>query len=298
MGATHYFNHFDEAKDLASELSQSSGKAIQVKKHGRGFEVVVPSNLEQQARQLLYAAAETLVSNKVNVGAFTAGILMLLNGERGYESIPDDSLVLEAFRRSDSSLSDASVEEIAAHVAGYSGDQLPGLINNVKGIYHEIAYVEAENSDGDAWTAELMPETNAPNVDVILSNDVTGETLSLQLKATDAEHYVHAAVTENQDVIVQATTEVADSVALAEGSGFSNAQLTADVEGTTDLLTEGAGEAVIGEMIDGAVTGGIVTGAIGIAAARTSKNESGDLAGAMTKAAIRGALICFGISFF
>jgi hypothetical protein len=241
---------------------------------------------------------EKLISNRVDVGAFSAGILMLMDQQAAERLVADDSLVIAAFRRSDSSLSDASVAEISEYLTAYSPEQQAGIINNVKGIYHELAYVDAENSDLDAWTAEIMPATNHPGVDVVMSNSITGEVAELQLKATDSVSYLADAAERYPDVAVVATTEVASTSSSIADSGFSNEQISEEVLGTATALQSGGEEFLVDEIVGDVLTGGAITGVLGAAKAISSKGENDDIAGDIAKAAIRGLLFAFGLSFF
>ncbi len=65
------------------------------------------------------------------------------------------------------------------YVSGLSDAQLDGLISNIKGIYHELLFVAAENADGDAYSAALFEETNYPGADVLITNELTGEVQSV-----------------------------------------------------------------------------------------------------------------------
>ena len=295
---TQYFNSFKDASGHARNLSRGSGRSLKVNRHGGGFNVHIPQILRRRSDDLLAIAAEKLFSQRVNVGAFSAGVLMLFHQGQAGALIAEDSLVIEAFRRSDSSLSDASVSEISDYLSEYSSEQQAGIINNVKGIYHELAFVEAENSDMDAWTAAIMPSTNHPGVDVVMSNSVTGEITELQLKATDSVSYASSAVEQHPNVGVIGTSEVAFGNPDITDSGFSNESLTEDVTSAAEALQGVGGEELIGEMVGDALTGGAFTGVIAAAGALNSDRNSEDIAADIGKAVLRGTLLVFGLSFF
>lgn len=295
---TQYFHNFKEASNFAKDLSKDSGKSIKVNRHGRGFSIHIPEHLLARTEELVTKAAEKLISHRVNVGAFSAGILMLLDQNGTRVLVPDDSLVIEAFRRSDSSLTTASVNDIAEYLTGYGPEQQAGIINNVKGIYHELAFVNAENADLDAWTAEIMPVTNYPGADVVMSNSITGEVVELQLKATDSLSYVTAAAERYPDVSIAATSEVAAGNTAIADSGFSNEMITADVSNTAAAMQSAGEEAIFGEVLGDVLTGGAITGVLGAANALGGKGKSDDIAGDVAKAALRGLLFAFGLSFF
>lgn len=164
--------------------------------------------------------------------------LLKLQAERLPQFNPDEDLVLDALRRSSKRLNNANIEELANYVQSMNPEQIPGLANNVKGIYHELSYKRRENNDGDEYVVELFAATNHPGADVHITNTVTGEVITAQLKATNYSSYLrdHNQRYENVDLFV--TTEVADSDADFESSGFSNAELTKDTTETFEKLQQ------------------------------------------------------------
>lgn len=304
-GEVLYFNDYKRAKQVAQRLASDADKWVKVQRSPRkgepGFHVFVPPNTKKDFLDAVGNVAEGLVNHRVAVGTFAATLIMLMDKSSGYQHIPEDSLVLEAFRRSDGDLAGASAEEIAAYFSEYTIVQQQGVINNVKGIYHELAFVQNENIDGDEWTADIMPSTNHPGVDVVMTNTESGEILELQLKATDSVSSVTSSVESvPEGVQVLATQEVASEVTGAESSGLTNEELTSEVNQVADSLNEGAGETLAGEVLDGVLAGGIVTGTIAVAkhAAENEPIDSERLIGDVAKVAVRAVLICFGLSIF
>ena len=184
----------------------------------------------------------------------------------------EDELVMDAFRRSTNSLDEnSSAEEIGAYVRSFDNPQsYQGMLNNVKGIYHELAFAEKENTDGDEWFVELSAKTNEPGVDVWLCNDKTGERVPYQLKASDRpsstnEHY------KDSDVQVLATDEIVDEESGIYSSGFSNEEITAQTESTTEKL---ALEGTLAEAAQETATAAAITAAISfsIGVAESLKN--------------------------
>lgn len=299
-----YFRDYKRAKQLAANFASEASRAIQIRPYpgkNNGFSVVVPSAIARQFMDTVGAAAATLVNERVNIGVFSATIMMLMDKGSGIASIADDSLVLEAFRRSDNELADASAAEVAAYFSSYSDEAQQGIISNVKGIYHELAFVDAENADGDAWIAEVMPSTNHPGVDVVLTNSETGEIVELQLKATDSAQYVNSALTDGANgVQVLATEEVAKRVGEVESSGFSNEEITADVEDFAAALETSAEDTLIDTFTDTILPIGLATTAVG-AASRASRGEKVDadkLIEDFGNYAMKAVLISLGLSFF
>ena len=173
----------------------------------------------------------------VAIGVVSAVFLQLLSGDvSGLSS--DEMLVLDALRRSNNSLTDKSDEQLADYIQGLEPSQLQGLQNNVKGIYHELRFVNNENTDGDNYAAELFEATNHPGADVRITNLETGEVREVQLKATS---YINAIKEHNrryESIDVFATTEVASSASGVESSGLSNSELTEDVEKVLEDLDQ------------------------------------------------------------
>lgn len=185
----------------------------------------------------------------------------------------EDELVMDAYRRSTNQLSeDATTEEIGAYIRSFEDPhQRQGLLNNVKGIYHELAYADRENSDNDDWFVEISADTNEPDVDVWLYNEKTGERIPYQLKASDSassakEHY------QGSDVQVLATEEIVNYEDNIHGSGFSNEEITAQTESTTDKL---AMEGTVTQIVQETATAAAVAAAIGFSLALAESLKSG-----------------------
>ncbi|ACV63737.1 hypothetical protein Dtox_2983 [Desulfofarcimen acetoxidans DSM 771] len=176
----------------------------------------------------------------------TAGILKKTGDEIGilavmqvlrqnqYDAIdtPEARMIVESIKRSTNDLApDASLEEVSEYVSNVSDTSMVGFINNIKGIYHEIKFVEAENADGDDTYARLHPDVNYPGSDVILTN-ADGEEVEVQLKAVNSSEPVKLALEKYPDTEVYATSEVADDLAgnsMVHDSGFSNIDITNEV---------------------------------------------------------------------
>jgi hypothetical protein len=154
-----------------------------------------------------------------------------------------EKLVLEALRRTNRNLSDANVDELADYVQSLRVDQLSGVTNNVKGVYHELSFEYEENHDGDEYIVELFEASNHPGADVKIINTVTGEVTEAQLKATNFATYVRQHNERYENIDVLATSEVADSDTSILSSGFSNEDITQDTQSVLNTLrNEGANE--------------------------------------------------------
>jgi hypothetical protein len=59
--------------------------------------------------------------------------------------------VLAALRRTTPDLSHASPEEIGDYLRPMDEDSILGVVNNTKGVLHEMEFVALENEDGDTF---------------------------------------------------------------------------------------------------------------------------------------------------
>lgn len=166
------------------------------------------------------------------------GIYALSNNMVDVFDTPESQLILDAIRRSTIDLEDdASVQEVANYIQSYDEEQILGIINNVKGIYHEMKYVYEENNDEDSIMAEMFEETNHPDSDVILIDSETGEREYVQLKATEDATYVKEAIEKNPHIRVISTEELAEKLGI-ESSGMSNEELNEEIENTIKELRD------------------------------------------------------------
>jgi hypothetical protein len=168
-----------------------------------------------------------------------AAILATL-GKLAFSSDPEllekDYAVLAALRRSSSEW-DLSVSDTAERLASYDDSQIGGLVNNVKGILHEMEFQRLENEDGDSVVAALFPDTNHRRVDVQLLDEKTGDAWEVQLKATDDMSAIGAWIDSNPNTEVIVTEELSERMGLPS-SGFSNEDLTMRVEDFVDRMVE------------------------------------------------------------
>lgn len=170
----------------------------------------------------------------------------------------EEELVLDALRRSATKLNDATPEDLADYVAGFSPEQLRGVVSNVKGIYHELLFVHAENVDADEVAGRVFEATNHPGADVEFVVD--GEVVqAVQLKAVASADSIFAHLVRYPGIEVFATEEIAGSMPGVVSSGISNASLSDDVERVFTALPGDGFAAQIGE---GAATSALLTGAI------------------------------------
>lgn len=179
------------------------------------------------------------------------------------------TLVIDAMQRANPALASFSEPEIGEYLSNLSPEQLQGVMNNTKGVYHEMLYVDAINSGATGETAAIHSELNNPGADVLISSDhdVTNE---IQLKATDSTSYVNEHIEKYPDIEVLATTEVANKLEAVGDSGFTNAELQNDVEEGVEQLesmadsvtdiTEEVSTSVISDELTGLGPISIITG--------------------------------------
>ncbi len=187
-----------------------------------------------------------------------AAVFANLISKASFQLSSDNMLVLEALMRANPKLKELSISDIGDYLSDMSEESLKGLGNNVKGIYHELVFVQKENSDGDDIYARLFPDTNHPGADVILSHD--GVDISeIQLKATDNIAYVQEHFVRYPDIPIVVTSEVSEFNPSIDSSGVSNASLEVDISDALDGIESHTTSSQIG---DAAEMSGIVSAAI------------------------------------
>jgi hypothetical protein len=203
---------------------------------------------------------------------------------------PEEKLVIEALKRSNSDLSDATLSELSSYVGGMSGDQLKGLANNVKGIYHELRYVEQFNEENPNVIAELHPATNSPGSDIVIRDLETGEIVNeIQLKATDSSAYILEHFEKYPDIPLVSTKEVAEAMEDIQSSGLSNIDLEQDVSRVNQELSE------FGPFSD-AISSAEMGGILGLAIYGLESNRGKKTATQAGRRALEGAGVAAGTS--
>ena len=180
------------------------------------------------------------------IGIVSAVIMQLFSDDLEFNE--NEEIVLEALRRSNNDLHDATVEELASYVQNMSASSLAGLENNIKGIYHELRIVDTENNDGDEYFAEVFGSTNHAGADIKITNILTGEVKEIQVKTTSSTSYINEHFERYSDISVTANDEVASKMDHVDSSGFTNEELTSDVRDTFDELDEGISNNVASSM--------------------------------------------------
>ena len=163
------------------------------------------------------------------IGSFAFG------GDQSFS--PKEQIIIDALRRSMIDLNFASIEDISEKLSSFDPDRMPYLVNHIKGIVHEMEFVEFENEDGDSVFAALHSETNNPDYDVKMIDKNTNESWEIQLKATDDKGYVQDWIAKHPDGEIVVTSEIAEKMDLPS-SGLSNEGLTASINDFIDRMIE------------------------------------------------------------
>lgn len=175
----------------------------------------------------------------VSVEALIGGILYALITNTALDGTSEELLFLEALRRSKTSLNDASEAELAAYLDSLSPEQMQGVANNVKGIYHEMMWIEDYNATHSDSYAVMHDSTNHQGSDVQVYSKDTGELLEeYQLKSTESVSYVREHQEKYSDIEVLATSEVSSEMDGVESSGYSNADMTSIVDNISDEVAD------------------------------------------------------------
>lgn len=180
---------------------------------------------------------------KINYKDFKFDNLLILStiAKVAYEENPilsdKEELVLHAIKRANSDFSNHSTSEIGEKLSEFDENQLLGFSNNVKGIMHELQFIEIENEDGDNITASIFPDTNHKGFDIMLTDEDTGEIVEVQLKATDSTSYINDWFDEYPEGEIFVTEEIAEKMNL-QSSGVSNQKITAETDEFVDKIID------------------------------------------------------------
>ena len=207
----------------------------------------------------LHITIATVFSNLLNKH-------LVVNGE-------DEALVIEALRRSNNSLSEANLTELGDYLSSMEPEQLKGLGSNIKGIFHELKYVECINSEDNGITAEVFGDTNHAGADVLLKDSATDAVIGeVQLKATDSASYVSEHLKRYPDIDVAATSEVAECMDGVQNTGISNEEISQAVKDQFDQVGDLSTQAQIGDSV---ATSGLLSAALRASEVISGKKELG-----------------------
>ncbi len=165
------------------------------------------------------------------------GVIHNITSNQIFSLQPKEQVIIDAIKRSDNDLTNASLNEISEKISTYDDSQIPYLVSNIKGIVHEIEFVEFENEDGDSIFASMYNDTNHPGYDIKLFDKNNGDNWEVQLKATNNQNYVQDWIDSHPDGEIIVTNEIAHQMDLPS-TGISNQDLTVNVTDFVDKLIE------------------------------------------------------------
>ena len=178
-------------------------------------------------------------------GFATVAMAYLLSGQSEKLEGPLGEAFLDAIRlRWSAQLGpDATQAEIASLFREYEPDQIVGVINVIKGKMFEIMVTNAENDDGDEWTATMHSDETYPGSDIIFTNQETGAQIEVSLKAAGASKTdtIESALSKYPDMPIMTTDEVAqlyEDDPRVFGSGISNEELSNITEENLEKLLQ------------------------------------------------------------
>ena len=160
--------------------------------------------------------------------------------------------VYDALRNVNGNFEGMSDAEVWLETLWMSEDSLAGLASLTKGAYFEE--LVAADTQG-----ELFEHFNHPDTDITIDG------VAYQLKATDSASYVNSV---EDGILVMSTSEVAETTSAID-SGFTNAELSADV----DMALDGIGVDIGDAMTDGLLSG---LGGLGFFATLNGINHASD----------------------
>ena len=182
-----------------------------------------------------------------------------------YETLdgPLGQLFLKSIRDRWTKLESATNEEISIFMnEAYSQDQIPGVINTIKGKFFENIVEVHENSDGDEWIATLHKDESYPGSDIIMTNLETNETIELSLKASSNPHYIEESLMKYPEIPILTTSELAEEfkdLDMIIASDFRNSEI--------QEITESNFEELVNNLTPFSRISGATASAVGVAMA-------------------------------
>lgn len=230
-----------------------------------------------------------------SIKGLIGGVFYALLTNSVLDGSSEQALVLEALRRSTFDLREASEAELADYLHSLSPEQLRGVANNVKGIYHELRFVESYNFDHEDSYAVLHESTTHQGSDVQILSKESGELLNeYQLKATDSASYVRDHQSRYSEIDVRVTEEVSLKVDGAESSGHSNADMNSQVNG---VFSDVADNTMSDRIVESAELAGLASAgleALTVLRGQAKMNEAGKrVVGTVVQAAAATGITAF-----
>ena len=192
--------------------------------------------MSKEAQKKLVSEGFRFIKNDIDK-AMIVGVIgsFAFGGDQSFS--PKEQIIIDALRRSMIELNFSSIEDISKKLSSFEEDRLPYLVNHIKGIVHEMEFVEFENEDGDSVFAALHSGTNHPGYDVKMIDENTNESWEIQLKATDDKGYVQDWIAQHPDGEIVVTSEIAEKMELPS-SGLSNEGLKTSINDFIDGMIE------------------------------------------------------------
>ena len=224
-----------------------------------------------------------------------AGVIYALLTKSAVDDSRESQLALDAIKRSKTEWNDANESQLSADLAQYEPEQLKGIANNVKGIYHEMLFVDDYNNSHVDTYAELFDATNHVGADVQIRWTETGDFKEkFQLKATGNEGLIKEHFEKYPDIDVLATKEIAFISDLAGNSDISNKVITEKMD---DTLGDISDNTIVDRTVEGVEIVGLVAAgreAINVLNGKQSVSEAGiNVAKALTVTATSTALVAY-----
>ena len=164
----------------------------------------------------------------------------LLIGKHENFDGPLGQIFLKSIRERWSQLENATPEDISVFMnEAYSQDQIPGVINVIKGKFFENLVETHENADGDEWTALMHEDESYPGSDMIMTNAETGETIELSLKATHSANYIESSLLKYPEIPILVPSEVSEEfkdLDMVIASDFRNSEIQEITESNFEEL--------------------------------------------------------------
>lgn len=177
-------------------------------------------------------------SDRVYAEFVIAGVIYALLTNTAIDNTPESQIALDALRRMKNDWADISESQLSDELSAYEPEQLKGIANNVKGIYHELLFVDQYNNQNADTYAAVFGETNHPGADIQIfskyTDDVIGE---FQLKSSDSTSYITNHFERYPDIDVLATSEVADKIDSVASSGIDNSEITEKIDTVLEQIS-------------------------------------------------------------
>ena len=201
--------------------------------------------------------AKQMKQKSPRIALAIASVFANLINKATFELSAENILVLESLQRANPALKELSISEIGNYLSEMSEESMRGLANNVKGIYHELLFVQNENTDGDEIYARIFPDTNHPGADVILQKEGI-DVAEIQLKATDNISYIEEHYVRYPETPIFVTSEISEN-ASGIPTGISNEELESNISNT---FRDIEGQRTVSQLEDAAMMSGVTSAII------------------------------------